>query len=239
MRKIASARIIVVAMATTAAGTLLSTDASAQKMYRCGNNYQDRPCAAGQKGKVIGSTGADSSTTPATSADADCSQRGKDSLKIAWSREGGATEEQLVDEIDRKRITDSDKEAQKALVHDVYKRRGNAARIQTSVEADCAVEKEKAARAAELLDAVTKAQATLKKGSTAPAKPEVDQERLRADAAAREAQTKKATCDRLNASMDSIRASERAGGNARTMDSLNEQRRSIRAQAERAGCGSL
>lgn len=239
MRKSTNTRIVAGAIALAAVSMFLSIDASAQKMYRCGNNYQDRPCAAGQKGKVIGSTGADSTAAPATSADADCTQRGKDSLKIAWSREGGATEEQLVDEIERKRITDSDKEAQKALVHDVYRRRGNAARIQTSVEADCAVEKEKAARAAELLDAVTKAQATLKKGSTAPAKPEVDQERLRADAAAREAQAQKATCDRLSASMDSIRASERAGGNARTMDSLNEQRRSVRTQAEKTGCGSM
>lgn len=38
----------------------------AQKMYRCGNVYQDQPCAGEQQGKVIGSTGgAPASAAPA------------------------------------------------------------------------------------------------------------------------------------------------------------------------------
>ena len=40
-----------------AASFALCAQAQAQSMYRCGNVYQDRPCAAGMKSRVVGSTG--------------------------------------------------------------------------------------------------------------------------------------------------------------------------------------
>ena len=79
------------------AGTLaIIAQAEAQTMYRCGSVYQDRPCDAGAKSKVVGSTGsASAAPAPAAGVDPECGQRARDSQKIVWAREGGATEERL------------------------------------------------------------------------------------------------------------------------------------------------
>lgn len=46
------------ALAALIAGVAVVSAAQAQKsMYRCGNNYQDKPCADGQEGRVVGTTG--------------------------------------------------------------------------------------------------------------------------------------------------------------------------------------
>src|SRR4051812_17454103 len=73
------------------AGLIACAPGYAQTMYRCGNKYQDRPCDAGQKSKAVGS--ASFGAAEASSGDAQCAQRGKDALKIVWSREGGAPQE--------------------------------------------------------------------------------------------------------------------------------------------------
>lgn len=223
------------ALAALAASMLACADAGAQTMYRCGNKYQDRPCDAGQKGKAVGSTGVGTPSAGTAAVDADCARRGKDSLKIVWSREGGASQEQLLAEIDRRRGSESEK----AFVRDVYRRPGSAGTVQSAVEADCAVEKEKAARAAALLDALGKTQGQSQGQNVPPpaaAQPAVDTERLRAEADARRAeQEKKNTCARLTASMNTLRAEERRGGSIATMERLNERRRSLQAQANEAG----
>lgn len=228
------------ALAALAASMFACAEADAQTMYRCGNKYQDRPCDAGQKGKAVGSTGVGAPSAAAGAVvDADCVRRGKDSLKIVWSREGGASQEQLLEEIDRRRGSESEK----AFVRDVYRRPGSAGSVQSAVEADCVVEKEKAARAAALMDAALKAQAEANKGAPPPA-PVVqgapaggaDPERLRAEADARRAEREKRdTCARLTSQMNSLRADERRGGSIATMERLNERRRSLQAQANEAG----
>lgn len=46
------------AMAALVAAMASATTVQAQKtMYRCGNNYQDRPCDDGQESRVVGTTG--------------------------------------------------------------------------------------------------------------------------------------------------------------------------------------
>ena len=53
------------AVAALIAGVAFASTAAAQQsMYRCGNKYQDKPCDDGQKGRVVGTTGA----PPAVSA---------------------------------------------------------------------------------------------------------------------------------------------------------------------------
>ena len=62
-----------------AASFALCAQAQAQSMYRCGNVYQDRPCAAGMKSRVVGSTGvASAPSTPSAGVDPECAQRGRD-----------------------------------------------------------------------------------------------------------------------------------------------------------------
>lgn len=220
---------------------LVGASAHAQTMYRCGNKYQDRPCDANQKGRAVGSTGNTSATAarPAGAPDAECTQRGKDALKVVWSREGGATLERLMGEIDSSRASAARKAEDKRFVQDVYRRPGAAGQVQSAVEADCAAEKEKAERAAALAAAASKAQQELRPGS--PAAPTqfgdpAAAERARQQSQAQDAERKRANCARLNTSLDQLAAQERTGGSAATMDRLREQRRQLREEASRAGC---
>ncbi len=95
-----------------------------------------------------------SGTASLPSGDAQCAQRGKDSLKIVWSREGGATQERLVAEARTFQ--------EKRFVEDVYRRRGSASEVQASVEADCVAQKEKQ----DLADALAKAAARAQREAT-------------------------------------------------------------------------
>src|SRR5258706_3464322 len=151
-------RLIYLPMAMLLCGSALS-----QTMYKCGRVYQDGPCADG-KGKSMGAATSEAPAAAPASGPyaAECAQRGKDSLKIVWAREGGATEERMLGE--------AATEPQKRLVQNVYRRRGAASQIQVAVEADCLVEKEKLEREAAL--AAAEAVRVLREG-TPPAVPAI------------------------------------------------------------------
>ena len=212
---------------------LAGSPAQAQKMYRCGKVYQDRPCPAGQAGKVVGRTGTGAAAPAAAARDPECVQQGRDSLKIVWAREGGASLERLLE--------DATGTERQAFVRDVYRRPGAASNVQAAVEADCVQAKEAAARQSALdLAAALKAQREGKAppvppghygspGAAAPSTPGPDQAALAAAA-------KKQQCAALDARMDRLRARERAGGSSRTMDELNEARRRLRSTMSEAGC---
>jgi hypothetical protein len=203
---------------------LTAMQVQAQTMYRCGNVYQDRPCDAGKPGRAVGSTRTDAAAPAVARVDAECAQRGKDSLKIVWSREGGATLERLLDEA--KTAED------KRLVRDVYRRPGGASTVQAAVEADCVVEKQKAEEeTAKAIAAALKAGRDGTLPAPEPASPQRPQER-----AAHEPDRKKQQCAQLDAQLESLRARERAGGDVRRMEALNDERRALRAQMSRAGC---
>ena len=85
------------------AAMALCAPAEAQTMYKCGRQYQDRPCDAGQQGKVVGGA-APSQAAPKPGADAECAQRGSAALNIIWAREGGATAERQLSGIEEKNI---------------------------------------------------------------------------------------------------------------------------------------
>jgi hypothetical protein len=198
-----------------AATALACAPAQSQTMYKCGKVYQDRPCDGGQKGRAIGSTGAAAPASQPGAADAECAQRGRDSLKIVWSREGGATEERLVAE--------ASTAEQKRLVHEVYRRPGAASTVQAAVVADCVAEKQKLE-----LDAALAA---------AAAEPDPAAEaRLRAERDAEQAETKKRVCAQYQAQQDDLRSRERAGGNVQAMESLNTARRRLRERMSASGC---
>ncbi|MES2263765.1 MAG: hypothetical protein V4724_35045 [Pseudomonadota bacterium] len=216
-------------MAALAFTLTLGTAAHAQKMYRCGNAYQDRPCEGNQVGKVIGGGGASSSSVQPV-ADAYCAQRGIDSQKISWSREGGALQEQL--------LAKSRKAAERQLIEDVYARRGSAPEVRASIEADCIAEKEKAARLGMSPDAVN-ARRSSAANASAPS-PEsdirtVDASRAR-ERAASEANFKKESCSNFKTELENIASRQRAGGTGDVMEYLNQQRRDIESKVRQTGC---
>lgn len=209
--------------------------AQAQTMYRCGKTYQDRPCAGGQAGKAMGSA---VSSAPAARASGmvpqECVQMGKDSLKIVWAREGGASLERLLDE--------AGSEAQRRLIRDAYRRGGAASHVQAAVEADCVVAKAKAEEDEAIAIAAAlkaKREGKLPSAQPAPAAGYGDPAaaaRAAAEQAAYKAEEKKRLCASLNSDMDSLVAAERRGGSAQAMDSLSAQRRALRDRVSRAGC---
>ena len=217
---------------------LIAFQAQAQTLYRCGSVYQDRPCDAGKTGKVVGSTGSGAAAAPASGIDPECVQRGKDSNKIVWAREGGATEERLLSEASSAR--------ERRLIQNAYRRPGAASTVQAAVEADCVAEKQREGeQAAIAIAAALKAQkegggaATPSLPAQSVAHPQGEEQAAQIAAqqrAEREAEYKKRQCTRYGDEMESLRRAERAGGSASRMDSLSEQRRNLREQISRTGC---
>ena len=224
------------AMLALAAGLLIAGQAQAQNMYRCGSVYQDRPCDAGKAGKVVGSTGtAGPAATPSGDVDLECVQRGKDSQKIVWAREGGATQERL--------LSEASSPNERRLIQNAYRRPGAASTVQAAVEADCVAEKrreeqETAIAVAAALKARREggdAPQSLQPGANAGAQEQAVQIAAQ-ERAQREADQKKRQCARYSQDMESLVRQGRAGGSASTMDSLNEQRRSLRDRMSATGC---
>jgi len=226
------------------AGIAFHASADAQTMYRCGKQYQDRPCDAGQQGRAVGS--ATSSQSAATAAsDADCAQRGSDAVKIVWAREGGATAERLLSDIGAKSISASRKAEESKLVQDVYRQRGTAPEVRARIEAECVAEKEKAAQAAALAAAAAKLMGGSQSAAPAavPAAGAVSSSSSGStgavpgqDDAARAAENLARLCARLSGDLELNRSKQRAGGNVGTMESLNNQRRDIESRMSSAGC---
>jgi hypothetical protein len=223
------------AVAAALACAAISAPVGAQTMYKCGKQYQDRPCDAGQQGRAVGSA---TSSQPAGGAagDADCAQRGGDALKVAWSREGGATAERLLAEIDAKGIPPSKKADEKALVQSVYQKRGSAPQIRAAVEAECLAEKEKAAQAAALAAAAAKLQPAAP--ASAPAAPAAAPGTPQVTAVQQtgSADSNKTLCRNLGSSLERNRASQRKGGGTAAMESLRDSAGKIEAQMREAGC---
>ncbi len=105
----------------------------AQTMYRCGSNYQDKPCAQGQAGKVIGTQSSrDDSASPAI--DATCRRRGEAAKKIIWSRKGGASKDDLLAGVASME--------ESRLIEDVYAIKGDYTQIRKAIETECMATKE-------------------------------------------------------------------------------------------------
>src|SRR4051812_3189973 len=101
------------------AGAMLCSAIHAQTMYRCGSVYQDRPCEGKDPGKRIGSTGsAQSADKPV--ADAECAQRGAETLKIVWKREAGASADKQIADLNAARSGSSKMFDERKLIADVY-----------------------------------------------------------------------------------------------------------------------
>lgn len=220
---------------TLSTSLLVAAVAQAQTMYRCGSVYQDRPCDAGRQGKALGSTGTGEAAAPSVGIDAECVQRARDSNRIVWAREGGASEERL--------LSEAKSEGERRLVRDVYRRPGAASTVQAGVQSDCVAEKRREEQETALaVAAALKAQreGTLPAGAPRPAAISAPEgaapELIAQQRAKQEADDKRRQCERYGDEMERLRREERAGGSAAVMDRLNERRRGLRERMSRAGC---
>ncbi len=116
-----------------AAMLLVALESETQTTYRCGSNYQDKPCAQGQVGKIIGSQqNRDESNSPAI--DAACRRRGEAAKKIIWSRKGGASKDDLLAGVGSME--------ESRLIEDVYAIKGDYTQIRKTIESECMAAKE-------------------------------------------------------------------------------------------------
>jgi hypothetical protein len=212
-------------------GALACASAGAQTMYRCGNAYQAFPCETGQ-GKVVGSVGsAQSSYTPVSNAE--CAQRGAESLKIVWAREAGLIRDKALSQVDEKPLSSPQKTEARKLIGDVYNKRGSAPEVRAAIEADCVAEKEKEALAAAMYRPPNSAE---EKQAGAGKAPYGSNDVNRRNTVAASNTDKKARCEKLGRRLESIQNSQRAGGSAQEMEELNRERRDIQRSQLDAGC---
>lgn len=221
---------------------LLSTPVYAQKLYRCGSAYQDQPCAGGQAGTVVGSThssvAAESGSAAAargSAADEECTQRAKDSLKISWRREAGATAE--------RQLAAAGGSSERELIESVYRKRGTAREVSVVIEAQCMEQKEKLRQAALLQQAANRlaGQAAANPGAAYGGQKLAKEPDLRARAeTTRQApgadEDHKSQCARWSAQLNKVRAQQRRGGDAQSMEALRERYSEIQKSATEKGC---
>ncbi len=213
---------------------MLSMATHAQKMYRCGSVYQDRPCDTAQGGKEVRNFDNAPKATAVAGVDAQCRQRGIDSQKIVWAREAGALAE--------KQMAGASPD-ERSLIADVYARRGSAPEVRASIETDCVAAKKQAELAAAMLAGLKVQGKEPSSPGTAAATGQLSGSDARTvdaprgnDTAARVADNKKAICANISAKIDVIQRALRGGGSIAAMEDLNQRRRDAEAERSRAGC---
>ncbi len=234
----------------TVAGVMLlvcAQAASATDFYRCGNVYQDTPCAnAGINNKTIKSS---AKTTSGVSdnndlqqfakIDADCKQRGDATKKISWAREGGKT-------LDQQLETAKDGQTQ-ALMRDVYNHRGSSLDVRNAIEQECMQQKEQDKLADKLIIEAQKLRNNGKAGIASPvssntqlnpASGEINvKEAKNSDAENRtRSDDNKTKCSNLKTDAEDIATQRRRGGSANYMNDLKRQLEQVEIQLKAAGC---
>lgn len=211
-----------------------SAPSHAQRMYRCGNVYQDRPCEDAQAGKELRHTGVAPTPLASASTDSQCRQRGLDSQKVVWARQSGALADKLMGE--------ARTEEEQTLIADVYRLpRGSAPEVRAAIEAECVAAKKQlalanaAAMAAAMAAQGNKPTATPAARADSDAKTAGDQRSE--DAVSRNvADSRKALCSSFNAQIEDIKKSQRGGGNVATMELLGQRLTDVNVEKRRAGC---
>lgn len=212
----------------------------AQSMYRCGSVYQDRPCEGKDPGKRIGSAGSPQSADKPVS-DTECAQRGAETLKIVWKREAGASADKQIADLNAGRAGSSKLFDERKLIADVYNKRGSAPEVRAAIEADCMLEKERAAQAAAWAAAMPQpGQSKPGAGAATPGNSEADAKAANArrheEAASRDAENKKARCADYKATLEDVTNAQRRGGGVSEMERLNQKRRDTDNLGRAAGC---
>lgn len=228
----------VVRLLLVAASACAASGAFAQTMYRCGSSFQDHPCTGGQAGVVIGSNPVPQAPRAASGGTAApsvrCTQLGIAAQKISWSREAGKTE------AEQAATANGDR---RALIAEVYARRGSSVEVRASIESDCAAA-EAREQAAAMASAGARPNGGLGLGSGAApgidSAPQPDPAPTRGprpdNAAANDAARKAATCKQLQTSRDNIAAQQRSPHSQAGMEQLREQYRSADESLRKAGC---
>jgi len=219
-----------------------SQSALATDMYRCGNSFQDTPCAS-TSGTKLGAkpfsknSGTKSTNTTSNNSvanenqaspqvDVDCKQRGDAAKKISWMREIGKTADDQI-------ATAPDSESQ-ALVKDVYNHRGNSLQVKYAIEHECMQQKEKNRLAEKLMIEAERLRSggSISNGSVAVsnAQPKAVAQKEEPIKNTQNRDDKLGACSSLKSGLDNIANKRRKGGNAGYMKDLKHSKISLKVQ---------
>ncbi len=177
-------------------------------------------------------------------ASAECSARGKDSLRISRAREAGATAQRQREKVDRKKLPIQQAAQEKRLINAVYAKTGSAASIRTDVEARCMAEQNKVVQALLLAAAAGRLMSDAQSDSApgAEADPASDAEPDEVTSANERPVTthdvRKRSCPQLKHDLTTVLNQQRAGATGSAMAKLNESRRELEAALRSEGCES-
>jgi hypothetical protein len=214
---------LLILLALFAIAAIASVPAGSQTLYRCGSNYQDRPCEGKDQKEIKITNTSNADAGAKNGVDNQCTARGAAAQKIVWSREGGATMDKM--------LADAKSPEQKKLVTDVYEKRGTSSEIRAAIEAECVAEKEKAAK----LPAPPGTQEQQKQDPPPPGT-EKPQNQQSAASAPNPAEEKKRKCDALRNQRESVTNKLRTGGGVYNQESLNQQKRDIDSRISSNQC---
>ena len=232
------------------AGTALlvcSQAALAADFYRCGNSYQDTPCASTSvNNKTIKSSAKTTSSVSSNNdlqqfakIDADCKQRGDATKKISWAREGGKTLDQQLE---------SAKDGQtQALVREVYNHRGSSLDVRNAIEQECMQQKEQDKLADKLIIEAQKLRSNGKTSIASPVSSSTQINPTSGEINVKEAKNSgaenrtrpddnKTKCSNLKTDAEDIATQRRRGGSANYMNNLKRQLEQVENQLKAAGC---
>lgn len=217
------------------AASALVASGVAHAVYRCGNVYQDRPCDDNgpQPHLTPGFRAAPPVPSPATTASpfaAACSRVGEEAQRVAWKREGGATQDTL--------LAEAATSGSRAVIESVYRRRGTAPEIRAALEAECVADRQKEADDAavmkQLLQSRQAAAASAPAAPTPPASAASSAAGLPRTAATRVAPSP--SCPGWRSELAGINADFRKGGSAVAMEQLQNRRRIVEQSMRDGHC---
>lgn len=228
-----------IAVITGAVGSVLPISDSAAQMYRCGNLYQSQPCDGNLSAKPVSGLAHSSNSTASTthaSKDPACAQRGVESQKVVWAREGGMTQEEA--------IAEESNPARRKLIADVYQVRGAAPEVRARIEAECKAEMEERAKAIAIHQSMVKAGVMPgaqpasggSSGADIAQQPAATEKHALLNEQRSEAGALKARCDRINERLTTIRRLQHAKMTGAEMDHLNRERSDLDSDVRRIGC---
>jgi hypothetical protein len=217
---------------------------SSSAQFRCGNSFQDTPCATGSAASMPRSSvsGSKSAASPDVAVSQNvspfavvCARWGKTALDVAWKREAGALREaQLAKpggDISRKDFT--------TVVDSVYAKRGTAPKLRVEVETECIAQKQLEADEAAVLAAMARKLGDSDKNQALDSA----NNDLQKKTPSRDGQAKTASqadrqdsCSDLKDKLFAVKNSARRGGSAATMEKLNDDRRELERKINNAKC---
>lgn len=128
---------IQVFVATLVFSLFACSEANAQRLFKCGATFQDKPCDTEIQQKYSALTGSFTKEQVTANADTQCASLGARALPIIQSKLKNDPVQNLHAQVDQKPLTRQERSQEKDLITAVYSKTGTAIEIRGGIENDC------------------------------------------------------------------------------------------------------